>query len=54
MSNRSWFYASEGQQKGPFPEGQLLDLIARGPCDRIRWSGPREWRAGKKRQKFLD
>ncbi len=30
MSNRSWFYASSGQQQGPYPEAQLRDLIARG------------------------
>jgi hypothetical protein len=40
MSNRSWFYASEGQQKGPFPEGQLRDLILRGTIgpDTLVWS----------------
>lgn len=26
----SWFYASEGKQQGPFPEGQFRDLIAQG------------------------
>jgi hypothetical protein len=26
----SWFYASEGKQQGPYPEGQLRDLIAQG------------------------
>jgi hypothetical protein len=30
MSNRSWFFASNGQQQGPFPEAQFRDLIARG------------------------
>jgi hypothetical protein len=30
MADRSWFYAYEGQQKGPFPEAQLRDLITRG------------------------
>jgi hypothetical protein len=30
MSSRIWFHASEGQQKGPFPEAQFRDLIARG------------------------
>ena len=30
MSNRSWFYAYDGQQHGPFPEAQFRDLIARG------------------------
>ena len=28
MSDRSWFYASQGQQQGPYPEIQLRDLIA--------------------------
>ncbi|SFJ48854.1 DUF4339 domain-containing protein [Bradyrhizobium sp. cf659] len=26
----SWFYASEGKQQGPFPDGQFRDLIAQG------------------------
>jgi hypothetical protein len=26
----SWFYASEGKQQGPFPEGQFRDLVAQG------------------------
>jgi len=30
MSNRSWFFASSGQQQGPYPEAQFRDLIARG------------------------
>jgi uncharacterized protein DUF4339 len=30
MANRSWFFASNGQQQGPFPEAQFRDLIARG------------------------
>jgi hypothetical protein len=40
MSNRFWFYASEGQQKGPFPEAQLQDLIARGTvrADTLVWT----------------
>ena len=40
MSNRSWFYASEGQQKGPFPEAQLHDLITRGivRADTLVWT----------------
>jgi hypothetical protein len=40
MSNRNWFYASEGQQKGPFPEAQLRDLIARGMVrpDTLVWT----------------
>jgi len=28
MSNRSWFFASQGQQQGPFPEAQLREFIA--------------------------
>ena len=40
MSNRSWFYASSGQQQGPFVEDQLRDLIARGAvrADTLVWS----------------
>jgi hypothetical protein len=30
MSNRSWFFASEGKQQGPYPEAQLHELIASG------------------------
>jgi hypothetical protein len=30
MSSRSWFFASEGQQRGPCPEDELHELIARG------------------------
>jgi hypothetical protein len=30
MSDRSWFFASQGQQQGPFPEAQLHELIANG------------------------
>jgi len=30
MSNRSWFFAVEGQQKGPYPDPQFRDFIARG------------------------
>ena len=28
MSNRSWFFASEGKQQGPYPEARLHELIA--------------------------
>jgi hypothetical protein len=40
MSNRSWFYAANGQQQGPFPEAQLRDLITRGTVrgDTLLWS----------------
>jgi len=34
MSDRSWFYASQGQQQGPFPEAQLRYLIAGGTITR--------------------
>lgn len=40
MSSRSWFYASEGQQLGPYPEIQLRELAARGVVtpDTLVWS----------------
>ncbi|MEN3350373.1 MAG: hypothetical protein V7632_4008 [Bradyrhizobium sp.] len=40
MSNRNWFYAAEGQQKGPLPEPQLRDLISRGMvrADTLVWT----------------
>jgi hypothetical protein len=40
MANRSWFYASNGQQQGPYPDAQLRDLIARGTvtADTLVWS----------------
>jgi hypothetical protein len=28
MSNRSWFFASQGKQQGPYPEAQLREFIA--------------------------
>lgn len=50
MSNRSWFYASNGQQQGPYPEAQLRDLIIRGTvsADTLVWTeGMSGWqRAG--------
>lgn len=50
MANRSWFYASDGQQQGPFPEGHFRELIARGTVtpDTLVWSeGMTGWqRAG--------
>ena len=50
MSDRSWFYASEGQQQGPYPEAQLRDLITRGTvrADTLVWTeGMAGWqRAG--------
>jgi hypothetical protein len=47
MSNRSWFFASEGQQHGPYPEAQLRDFIARGTvtADTLVWTeGMADWR----------
>jgi GYF domain 2 len=40
MANRSWFYAFQGQQQGPYPEAQLRDLITRGIVrpDTLVWS----------------
>ena len=50
MSNRTWFYASSGQQQGPYPEAQLRDLITRGTvgADTLVWTeGMSGWqRAG--------
>ncbi|HWX06113.1 MAG TPA: DUF4339 domain-containing protein [Bradyrhizobium sp.] len=30
MSERSWFFASQGQQQGPYPEAQLREFIVTG------------------------
>src|ERR1700758_4450860 len=30
MPDRSWFFAANGQQQGPYPEAQFRDFIARG------------------------
>jgi hypothetical protein len=30
MADRSWFFASQGQQQGPYPEAQLHQFIASG------------------------
>ncbi|MEH2564743.1 DUF4339 domain-containing protein [Bradyrhizobium sp. AZCC 2289] len=50
MADRSWFYAANGQQQGPFPEAQLRDLIVRGTvrADTLVWTeGMSGWqRAG--------
>jgi hypothetical protein len=46
MSSRSWFYAANGQQQGPFPEDQLRELIAGGTVrgDTLVWSdGMANW-----------
>lgn len=36
----SWFYASEGKQQGPFPDGQFRDLVAQGVVrpDTLVWT----------------
>ncbi|MGJ5080398.1 DUF4339 domain-containing protein [Bradyrhizobium sp. HKCCYLS3013] len=40
MSNRSWYYAAQGQQQGPTSEDELRDLIARGvvTAETLLWS----------------
>ena len=40
MSDRSWFFASQGQQQGPYPEAQLRGLIASGAvtAETLVWS----------------
>ena len=40
MSNRSWYYAAQGQQQGPISEDELRDLIARSvvTADTLLWS----------------
>ncbi|WJR78462.1 DUF4339 domain-containing protein [Bradyrhizobium sp. NP1] len=40
MAERSWFYAQQGQQQGPYPEAQFRDLIARGAIrpDTLVWA----------------
>src|ERR1700756_1483208 len=40
MSNRSWFFAAEGKQQGPYPEAQFHDFIARGAItpDTLVWT----------------
>ncbi|QIG96252.1 MULTISPECIES: GYF domain-containing protein [unclassified Bradyrhizobium] len=46
MSNRSWFYASEGQQKGPCSDAELRNLFARRKvsADTLVWSeGMSSW-----------
>ena len=50
MSNRSWFFASQGKQQGPYPETQLRAFIANGTvtAETLVWSeGMAGWqRAG--------
>src|ERR1700722_16673274 len=46
MSDRSWFFASQGQQQGPYPEARLHDLIAQGvvTAATLVWSeGMTDW-----------
>jgi GYF domain 2 len=46
MSERTWFYASQGQQQGPYPETQLRELSAKGIVtpDTLVWSeGMANW-----------
>jgi hypothetical protein len=40
MSNRSWFFASGGQQRGPYPEAQFRELIGSGTvtAETLVWS----------------
>jgi hypothetical protein len=40
MSNRSWFFAANGQQQGPYPEDQFRDFVARGTvrAETLVWS----------------
>jgi hypothetical protein len=46
MPDRSWFFASNGQQQGPYDEAQFRDMIARGAVqsDTLVWSeGMASW-----------
>lgn len=40
MSDRSWFFASQGQQQGPYPDAELREFIASGAvtADTLVWS----------------
>ena len=40
MSNRSWFFASGGQQRGPYPESQFRELVGSGTvtAETLVWS----------------
>lgn len=50
MADRSWYFAANGQQQGPYPDTQFRDLIARGAVNAqtLVWSeGMAGWlRAG--------
>jgi len=46
MANRSWFFAHEGKQQGPYPEEQFRDFVARGyiRADTFVWTdGMADW-----------
>jgi hypothetical protein len=46
MASRSWFYASDGQQNGPFSEVELREFIARGivrPTTLVWGDGMSDW-----------
>jgi GYF domain 2 len=46
MADRSWFFASQGQQQGPYPEAQLREFIAKGMigADTLVWTeGMANW-----------
>jgi hypothetical protein len=40
MADRSWFFASQGQQRGPYPEAELREFIVSGTvgADTLVWS----------------
>jgi hypothetical protein len=40
MSDRSWFFAAQGQQHGPYPQAQLREFIAKGTvtADTLVWT----------------
>ena len=49
MSNRSWFFASEGKQQGPYPETGLREFIANGTvtAETLVWTeGMAGWQKG--------
>src|SRR3981189_3741608 len=46
MSNRSWFFASQGKQQGPCPEVQLREFVGRGmvTAETLVWTeGMADW-----------
>jgi hypothetical protein len=46
MAGRSWFYASDGQQKGPFSEAEFREFVVRGivrPSTLVWGDGMSEW-----------